>query len=139
MRRNLDTTKLVEVWMVVMVKGIGEKLFDGVPTELSWGKLMECITSKSVETPVGRGSKLGEGTCLANLYQPLDQQVDILASLPWRLGALHCNKNQGNLLGRQIGADADRNARIAPYLKLYALGAHLPACCFCHGAVFSDT
>ena len=38
MRRNLDTTKLVEVWMVVMVKGIGEKLFDGVSTELSWGQ-----------------------------------------------------------------------------------------------------
>ena len=97
---------------------------------------MECITSKSVETSVDRASKLGDGMCLANLYHPLDQQADMLASLPWRLGALCCNKNPVSPRGHRIGADADRNAHIAPCAEPCELGSHHPVCYFCHGAEF---
>jgi hypothetical protein len=38
MRRNFDPTQLLEIRVAVVVKGIGEKLFDGVATELSWGQ-----------------------------------------------------------------------------------------------------
>ena len=38
MRRNLDTTQLVVIGVAVVVKGIGEKLFNGIATELPGGQ-----------------------------------------------------------------------------------------------------
>jgi hypothetical protein len=38
MRRNLDATQLVVIGVAVVVKGIGEKLFNGIATELPRGQ-----------------------------------------------------------------------------------------------------
>jgi hypothetical protein len=38
MRRNFDPTQLLEIRVTVVVKGIGEKLFNGIATELPGGQ-----------------------------------------------------------------------------------------------------